>query len=110
MMTYPELVAGKRRLCTALMKAYRGQVLAKVGAGGVYGVALLDRGWGVAIKVLDGDSKAAAVALLAVLDSLGLDYRRSTLLSRFAKPVILNTNRQVVGHYSLTRSPTFAID
>ncbi len=110
MMTHPELVAGKRRLCTALMKAYPGKVLAKVGAGGVYGVALLDRGLGVAIKVLDGDPKATAVALLAVLDSLGLDCRHSTLLSRFAKPVILNTNRQVVGHYSLTRSPTFAID
>ncbi len=106
MVRHPDLVAGRRRLCTELMKAFPGKVLAKVGAGGVYAATLLDQGLGVAIKVPDGDSKAAAVALLAVLDHLGLDVGSEAALSRFAKPVILNTNHEVVGHYEAVGSLT----
>ncbi len=106
MMRNPDLVAGKRRSCTALMQTYPGRVLAKVGAGGVYGATLLDRGLGIAVKVLDGDPRAATVALVAVLDHLGLDTTSSDTLARFAKPVILNTNHEVVGHYEAVGSLT----
>ena len=102
----PDLVAGERRLCTSLMRAHPGRVLAKVGAAGVYGATLLDQRIGVAIKVLDGDPRAAAAALLAVLDTLGLDCQSSDVLSRFVRPVILNTNREVVGHYQRPKEST----
>ena len=108
MIQNPDLVAGKRRSCTALMETYPGRVLAKVGAGGVYGATLLDRGLGIAVKVLDGDPRAATVALVAVLDHLGLDVGSEATLSRFAKPVILNTNHEVVGHYEAVGSLTDA--
>jgi L-asparaginase II len=45
-------------------------VIAKVGAAGVYGAALLEEGLGVALKVEDGDTTAARPALLAVLRAL----------------------------------------
>ncbi len=106
MIQNPDLVAGKRRCCTALMETYPGRVLAKVGAGGVYGATLLDRGLGIAVKVLDGDPRAAAAALLAVLDHLGLDVGSEAALFRFAKPVVVNTNHEVVGHYEAVGSLT----
>jgi L-asparaginase II len=70
MVAHPGLVAGTGRLCTELMAAGRGRVLAKVGAAGVYCAALPELGLGVALKVADGDSAAAAPALLAVLGAL----------------------------------------
>jgi L-asparaginase II len=70
MMGNPGLVAGTGRLCTDLMAAYPGLVLAKVGADGIYGAALPNARLGVALKVEDGDMRSARPALLAVLRQL----------------------------------------
>ena len=107
MMSHPDLVAGKRRLCTALMNAYPGEILVKVGAAGVYGAALMERGLGIAIKAVDGDPRAAAVALLHVLEGLGVDPPPSAVLADFARPVVLNTNLLPVGHYEPIGSLSF---
>jgi L-asparaginase II len=79
------------------MRAYPGQILAKVGAEGVYGAVLLERGLGVALKVEDGHSWAAIVALLAILDSLKLDPLPTRTLSGFANPPTVNTRGETVG-------------
>ena len=97
MTKHPEMVAGHRRLCTELMQAYPGRVLAKVGAEGVYGAALLDRQLGIAIKVEDGSSPAAMPALVAVLDQLGLERPAGSPLGRFAELALLNTRWETVG-------------
>ncbi len=67
MWAHPELVAGTGRLCTELMTACRGTVLAKVGAEGVYSAALPSLGLGLTLKVEDGDGRCSPPALLAVL-------------------------------------------
>jgi len=97
MTTHPDLVAGKGRLCTAAMAAYPGRVLAKVGAEGVYGAALIDRGLGIGIKVEDGNSWAAAVALVSILGQLDMTPSPSSLLPLFAERPILNTRGEQVG-------------
>ncbi|HEX9631641.1 MAG TPA: asparaginase [Gemmatimonadales bacterium] len=97
MLAHPEMVAGRQRLCTAVMQAYPGQVLAKVGADGVYGVALLRRGLGAALKVEDGDNRSAMVALVALLAQLGLDPDPRERLALFAAFPILNTRGEAVG-------------
>jgi L-asparaginase II len=97
MTAHPDLVGGRGRLCTGLMQSYPGVLLAKVGAEGVYGAALLDRGLGVAIKVEDGHGWAAAVALLAVLDQLGLEPSPRSAFAPFAEPPIRNTRGEIVG-------------
>lgn len=97
MVGHPDLIAGRRRLCTALMAAYPNQVLAKVGAGGVYGAAVLESGIGIALKVVDGSSLAAGVALLAVLEQLDLLESVASRLEPYAFPRVLNTRREVVG-------------
>ncbi|HXV86487.1 MAG TPA: asparaginase [Gemmatimonadales bacterium] len=94
---HPHLVAGARRPCSALMSAYQGRVLAKVGAEGVYGAALPDRGLGIAVKVESGHTWAAVVALIAVLDALELEPRPSAALLTYAAPGVFNTRGLQVG-------------
>jgi L-asparaginase II len=97
MTSRPDLVAGHGRLCTDLMRAFPGRVLAKVGAEGVYGAALADTGLGVAVKVEDGNWRACNVALLAVLEQLGLDVPGVPALDRYRVLPVLNTRREEVG-------------
>lgn len=94
---HPDLVGGAGRLDTTVMEAYPEQVLAKVGADGVYGAALLDRRLGVAVKVEDGHARAAMVALVAVLQQLGLDPEPEKVLHRFAAFPLTNTRDERVG-------------
>ncbi len=103
MMEHPELVAGRGRLCTALMRAYAGNVLAKVGAAGVYVAAIRERGIGVCLKVEDGHSSAAMMALLAILDSLSLSPTPSERLPQFADMPVYNTRCETVGAIRVAR-------
>jgi L-asparaginase II len=93
----PDLVAGHGRLCTDLMQAFPGRVVAKVGAEGVYGAALVDEGVGVALKVEDGNWRACNVALLAVLEQLGLPVSTVSTLDRYRIVPVLDTRREQVG-------------
>jgi L-asparaginase II len=97
MMAHPDLVAGQQRLCTAVMQAYPGEVVAKVGADGVYGAGLPRRGLGVALKVEDGDNRSAMVALVAILAQLGLEPDPRECLARYAAFPVPNTRDEVVG-------------
>ena len=103
----PDLVAGRGRPCTALMQAYPGRVLAKVGAAGVYGAALLDRGLGICLKVEDGDTWAAVLALWTVLEQLELDPPPSQSLPRFATLPVRNTRGETVGFLQAAGRLTF---
>jgi L-asparaginase II len=104
MWAHPELVAGTGRLCTELMTACRGTVLAKVGAEGVYSAAVPALGLGVSLKVEDGDGRCSPPALLAVLRQVaarlgapaGLSLPLEGLGSH-AEPVLRNTRGEVIG-------------
>jgi L-asparaginase II len=67
----PEFVAGEGLLDTALMRAIPG-LLTKIGAEAVHGVAVPERGWGIAIKVEDGAERALGPATVSVLADLGI--------------------------------------
>jgi L-asparaginase II len=79
------------------MHAFPGKVLAKVGADGVYGAALIDHELGIALKVENGDWRACNVALLAVLEQLGVDLNSAPQLDRYRRMPVLNTRREEVG-------------
>ena len=70
MVTEPFYVAGSERHCTKVMQAYGGQVACKTGAEGVFGAAIPHLGLGIGLKALDGNSRAAEVALNVLLDHL----------------------------------------
>ena len=101
MTSHPMLVAGTGRLCTDLMAAWPGRVVAKVGADGVYSAGLPEFGLGIAIKVHDGHGPSSAIALIEVLrqvlparaaERYGLDG-----LTSHARVPITNTRGVVTG-------------
>ena len=72
MASYPELVAGEGRACTELMRAMGGKVAIKTGAEAVFVAILPEKGLGIALKVLDGNSRASEAAITALLVRLGV--------------------------------------
>jgi len=65
---HPELVAGKSRADTVVMRALPRQVFMKTGAEGVYCGAFPELGLGFAIKIEDGAKRAAAGAAMALVE------------------------------------------
>lgn len=94
---YPRQVAGTNQFCTDLMIAFHHHgLVAKSGAEAVYCLALPDRGWGLALKIADGGSRAVAPVVLAILSQLGYSGDRN-VLSHYLPAVINNHHRQPVG-------------
>ena len=97
MRAHPELVAGTGRLCTVLMGAAP-EIIAKTGAEGVFLAASPSAGLGIALKAEDGATRAAEVALLALLDQLGLIPEQAREpLAPFARPRLRDFNGVEVG-------------
>ncbi len=95
---HPYLVAGKERLCTALMEQLAPKVVAKIGAEGVYAASIPERGLGIAIKLDDGHMSSVNVVLGAVLSALGeIDDADQEALKRYFSPSIKNSRGDVVG-------------
>jgi L-asparaginase II len=99
MVTHPEYVAGTDRLDTDLMRMAGTPLFAKVGAEGFYCAGIPAMKLGVALKVEDGNKRAAEPAILAVLKAIdAVGEAELTRLSRFSFPEILNTLNETVGH------------
>ena len=96
MRRYPELVAGTDRFCTVMMRHTEAAV--KTGAEGVYTAALPSRGWGIALKIDDGATRAAEVAMAALLEFAGIVNKPydAALAARMEAP-ITNVANRVVG-------------
>lgn len=71
MMLHPDLVAGEGRACTRLMRACGGKAAIKTGAEGVFIAILPEREIGIALKVLDGATRAAETAIATLLVKYG---------------------------------------
>lgn len=91
----PYLVAGRDRMCTALMEAVP-EVVVKVGAEGLVCAGVAGRGIGVAVKVRDGAARAAEPALVRALTLLGVVRDpEAPPVTRFAHPPVLGGGRPV---------------
>ncbi|HWZ28399.1 MAG TPA: asparaginase, partial [Gemmatimonadales bacterium] len=93
MLRHPELIAGEGRPCTEIMRAHPGRVITKIGADGVYSALLVQEGLGVTIKIEDGFGPASVIAIVKVLEELGLNPFPETLRE---KPMT-NSRGEVVG-------------
>lgn len=111
MTQYPELVGGEGRFCTALMEAYGGSLVGKLGADGCYGLGIrASEGTnrvgaagaiGIAVKVEDGNIGILYAAVMEILEQLQIgtrDARRR--LAEFHRPVITNSAGVVTGRTS----------
>ena len=66
------MIAGSGRCCSAVNQAFAGEITVKVGAEGVYSVAVNSLGLGGMLKVRDGNVRAAEVGLGHLLSMLGV--------------------------------------
>ncbi|OJY34236.1 MAG: L-asparaginase [Rhodobacterales bacterium 65-51] len=72
MAEFPELVGGEGRACTELMRAMGGRVTIKTGAEAVFVAIVPERRMGIALKIIDGNSRASEAAIAALLVRLGV--------------------------------------
>lgn len=98
MMKYPEMVAGRDRFCTALMRVCGDRIFGKAGAQGVYLVGDKNNKLGIAVKVDDGSGQATACATIEVLRQLKLINEDELKdLEKFANPKLLNARKDIIG-------------
>ena len=94
----PLYIAGHGSVISELNEATKGAVLAKSGAEGIVTAALPEQGLGIAVKIADGSNRARSVALLAILDHMGLlSEEVKQKLDSHLSPTIINSRGLVVG-------------
>jgi L-asparaginase II len=105
MTTYPELIGGTSdRLDTEIMRAARGRLVSKVGAEGVYTCGILPcadwpRGFGLALKIEDGDDHRArpTVVIESLRQLVILADESLEAVARYAFFPVRNRRGDVVG-------------
>jgi L-asparaginase II len=108
MVTHPDMVAGAKRLDTALMQVTNGRLVAKAGAEALQCVGVPALGLGLAIKAIDGTRRAVAPAVVAFLHELGLLSDAEALaLDEYANEPITNYRQTVVGSYAVDGCPAW---
>lgn len=97
-LAHPEMIAGTDRLCTRLMQAAPGQLLAKTGTEGSYALAIPGQKLGVAFQVEDGASRALAPVACQVLHELDIlpHHVLQGDLADLARPQFKNHRGEVV--------------
>jgi L-asparaginase II len=95
---YPEMISGRGRLDYRLALASRGNILAKAGAEALHCAVIWDKGYGLAVKILDGSRRASAPASIEIYRQLGV-LNRSQLktLADLATPGIRDHKGREVG-------------
>lgn len=106
MMAFPELVAGEGRACTELMRAMGGRVAVKTGAEAVFVAILPEQKRGIALKILDGGTRASEAAITALLVKLGALDPAHPVVDRFLTGPQRNWRGIVTGELHL--APGFA--
>jgi L-asparaginase II len=105
MSTYPELIGGTSgRLDTEIMRAAKDRLVSKVGAEGVYTVGVFPcekwpRGFGLALKIEDGDDhRARPTVVIESLRQLGILADESLeAVARYAFFPVRNRRGTIVG-------------
>ena len=82
MIAHPKLLSGEGRACAALIEAAKGRAAVKTGAEGVFVAILPDQGLGIALKIVDGATRASEVAIAALLARLGVIDAAHPMLNR----------------------------
>lgn len=98
MMKYPEMIAGRNRFCTALMRVCGDRIFGKAGAQGVYLIGDKKNKLGIAVKVEDGNGQATNCVAMEVLRQLDLITEEELKeLNNFYNPKLLNARKDVIG-------------
>ena len=94
----PWFVSGTGRFDTGLIESTGGALIGKGGAEGFHGSAIVHARAGLAIKVVDGNGRATAPAVMAALTKLdALTPAATDLLAPFTQPPVRNVAGRIVG-------------
>lgn len=66
--SHPRMIAGTSRFDTRVTEVFKTRVFLKTGAEGVYCAALPELGFGIALKMDDGATRGAEIAMAALID------------------------------------------
>ncbi|MFT5221135.1 MAG: L-asparaginase II [Planctomycetota bacterium] len=101
----PFMVAGSGGLCSEVMALTGRRIMVKTGADGVYTAAIPDLSLGIALKIEDGQSIAAKVAMLGVLTKLKLLHPDELeLLADRCRVPIRNSRDVLTGHHQVAEA------
>lgn len=104
MVTHPDLVAGEGRACTELMRAMEGKVAVKTGAEAVFIAIIPEKQIGIAVKIIDGGTRAAESAITALLIKYGVLDIRNPVAKKWLSGPIKNWRGTVTGEMKLSNS------
>lgn len=98
MTMYPEMVGGREKFDTELMRKFGDRILSKTGAEGVYCAGLPGKGIGIAVKIEDGSERAVGPVVTEMLIKMGVispgEYDN---VQELRCPPILNHRGEKVG-------------
>ncbi len=107
MRAHPVLVSGTGRLNAVLMEAFGDRLFAKSGAEAVFGIGLVEQGWGIGVKIEDGSNRGMGAVLLDTLRQLEVATAAELApLAAHHHPLIRNHEGRVVGEIR----PVFALE
>ncbi|HEX9912003.1 MAG TPA: asparaginase, partial [candidate division Zixibacteria bacterium] len=99
MRKYPEMVSGEGRLDLNLAIASKYNILTKAGGEALSCSGILDRGWGMAVKIADGTQRAIGPAAVETLKQMGLlNEEQIVKIKKFSHPLIKNFRGDQVGY------------
>lgn len=97
----PLLVAGDGRACTDLMRAMGGKVAVKTGAEAVFIAIIPELKRGIALKIVDGGTRAAEATIAALLVRLGVLMEEAPVAKRLMHGPIMNCGGRETGRMSV---------
>ena len=93
---FPEITGGTNSINCALTKLAKGKIFFKNGAEGVFVAIIPEQKSALAVKIDDGASRAAEVAIAGLISELKIIDEDE--LEKFKKRYVKNSADQVVGH------------
>jgi len=99
MVSYPRMINGDKEFCTDLITHSGGKVIGKVGAEGIYCVAVPEKRLGICIKISDGNERGVYPVTMHILNQLGiLGDEAMEKLKIWAYPPVKNHKGRIIGY------------
>ncbi len=92
---FPEITGGNKSINSILTKLSKGKIFVKNGAEGVFVAIIPEKKSALAVKIIDGASRAAEVAIAGLLSELKIINNEK--INKIKKTIIKNSANQIIG-------------